>query len=116
MPYQPKRPFEAQFFGPALIGACLAVVLSVPVAAYVAAIIGDTYEVRATVYGLFIGWAFIGAVCILLEHSALSKKHHFRPHSSLVCFCLAMALSAVGRKDETLKLAEHISNAKTEMP
>lgn len=48
--------------------------LSVPVAAYVAAIIGDTYEVRATVYGLFIGWAFIGAVCIFARTFRSEQK------------------------------------------
>lgn len=74
MPQQPKRPFEEQFFGPALIGACLAVVLSVPAAAFVAAAVGDTYEVRATVYGLFLGWAFIGAICIFIRTFRAERK------------------------------------------
>lgn len=59
-PHKPK----GAFFGPALAGACLAVVMSVPAAAYTAAFLGNTYEKRAMIYGFFLLWAVIGAVVI----------------------------------------------------
>ena len=45
----------------AIIGACLAVVASVPAAAYLASLFGDTYTVRATVYCSLLLWACAGA-------------------------------------------------------
>lgn len=68
MPQQPKKSGPSgQFFGPALVGACLAVVLSVPAAAYTAAWIGDTYTKRALIYSAFLLWAFCGAAVIFAK-------------------------------------------------
>ena len=68
MPQQPKKIGPSgQFFGPALVGACLAVVLSVPAAAYTAAWIGDTYTKRALIYSAFLLWAFCGAAVIFAK-------------------------------------------------
>lgn len=50
--------------GPALIGACLAVVASVPLAAYVGSLFGDTYQARALTYCGLLLWAVIGAISI----------------------------------------------------
>lgn len=55
------------FLGPALAGACIAVILSVPAAAWTARLIGDTYEVRATVYCCFLLWVVCGAVCVFMR-------------------------------------------------
>lgn len=63
-----------QFFGPSLIGACLAVIASIPVAAYLAAILGDTYNVRVAVYCSLLLWAVIGAVSIFLVTQKSEQK------------------------------------------
>ena len=66
-PRHPPKNTGGQFFGPALVGACLAVVLSVPAAAFVAASIGDSYEMRALIYSIFLLWALIGAITIFAK-------------------------------------------------
>lgn len=53
--------------GPALLGAALAVILSVPLAAVVAAQLSDTYETRALVYTGFLLWAVVGAVVVFMR-------------------------------------------------
>ncbi|MGN1209054.1 MAG: hypothetical protein ACI4SV_02030 [Duodenibacillus sp.] len=55
----------------AIIGACLAVIASVPAAAFLASLFGDTYTVRATVYCSLLLWACVGAGVIfyLTRHS-----------------------------------------------
>ncbi len=55
------------FFGPALIGACLAVVMSVPAAAYLGAAFGDTYNMRVLIYCGLLLWSIIGAISIFLS-------------------------------------------------
>lgn len=75
MSLAPQKPNNGRkpagsFFGPALAGACLAVVLSVPAAAYTAAFLGDTYEKRALIYGLFLLWAVVGAIVIFWKTHA----------------------------------------------
>lgn len=55
------------FFGSALAGACSAVVLSVPVAAWTARLLGDSYESRVTVYGCFLLWVIAGAVSVFIR-------------------------------------------------
>lgn len=58
---------EPSFFGNALIGACCAVGTSVPVSAYLAAFIGDSYQVRVIVYGLILLWVISGAITIFFK-------------------------------------------------
>ena len=55
------------FFGNALIGACCAIALSVPVSAYLAAFLGDTYKVRVMVYGVILLWVICGAISIFFK-------------------------------------------------
>ena len=59
-----QHPNKGSFFGPALVGACLGVVLCVPMAAYCAAWLGDTYQRRALIYCGFLLWCVIGAVVV----------------------------------------------------
>lgn len=61
------HPSNGNFLGPALAGACIAVVLSVPTAAWTARIIGDTYEVRAIVYCSFLLWVVCGAIYVFVQ-------------------------------------------------
>lgn len=51
---------------PALTGACLGLILSIPMAALLASLFGDTYEVRSTIYLLVLLWCVIGAVNVYL--------------------------------------------------
>ncbi|MFU0842100.1 MAG: hypothetical protein ACFWTZ_05755 [Burkholderia sp.] len=62
-----KPPRPEQFFGPALAGACLGVILCIPIAAYTAAWLGDTYERRALVYCVLLLWCVAGAVTIFAK-------------------------------------------------
>ena len=55
------------FFGNALIGACLAILTSVPVSAYIAGFIGDDYQTRVLIYGGFLLWVISGAICIFFR-------------------------------------------------
>lgn len=71
---QPPNKKKGEFFGPALVGACLAVVLSVPTAAIVAAWLGDTYEKRALVYCIFLLWALVGAILIFAKTYRYESK------------------------------------------
>ena len=59
MSFQGPHNQPNQFFGPALAGACIAVVLSVPAAALTAAVFGSTYKIRALIYCTFLLWAVI---------------------------------------------------------
>lgn len=63
------------FLGPALIGACLAVVLSIPIAAYVAAFIGDTYNTRALLYLSMLSWISIGSITLFFK-TRRAESHH----------------------------------------
>lgn len=54
------------FFGAALLGACLAVVASVPAAAFLAAAFGDTYNTRVLIYAGLLLWAVVGAISIFV--------------------------------------------------
>ncbi len=66
-----------QYFGAALLGACLAVVTSVPAAAFLAAFFGDTYNMRVLIYGGLLLWAVVGAITIFL----LTKDAQGKPMS-----------------------------------
>lgn len=63
----PGSPGRGRFFGPALVGACTAVILSVPAAAWTARLLGDTYSVRAAIYCGFLLWVVCGAVCVFMR-------------------------------------------------
>ena len=65
---------EYPFFGNALIGACCAIAASVPVSAYVASFIGDSYEVRVMVYGAILLWVISGAITIFFKTYKSEKK------------------------------------------
>ncbi len=65
---------ESPFFGNALIGACCAIAASVPVSAYVASFIGDSYEVRVMVYGAILLWVISGAITIFFKTYKSEKK------------------------------------------
>lgn len=60
-----------------MLGACLAVVTSVPAAAFLAAALGSTYNTRVIIYGGLLLWAVIGAISIFI----LTKEARDRPMS-----------------------------------
>ena len=55
------------FLGNALIGACCAILLSVPLSAYLASFLGDSYLIRVWVYGGFLLWVIAGAISIFFR-------------------------------------------------
>ncbi len=55
---------KKNFFGPSLVGACLAVIASIPIAAWTAAFFGDSYNTRVLIYSALLFWSVIGAICI----------------------------------------------------
>ena len=73
---------EPTFLGNALIGACCAIGASVPLSAYIASFIGETYQIRVWVYGLTLLWVISGAITIFFktyrsEHKGLSLRFIF---------------------------------------
>ena len=83
---------ESPFFGNALIGACCAIAASVPVSAYVASFIGDSYEVRVMVYGAILLWVISGAITIFFKTYKSEKKRLFIK----VSYCCGSPLSGCG--------------------
>lgn len=55
------------YLGNALIGACIAILLSIPLSSYIASFLGDTYLVRVWIYGLFLLWVISGAITIFFR-------------------------------------------------
>ena len=51
-------------FGAPLVGVCVAVLVSVPISAFLAGAVGDTYEARVAVYGGLLLWIIAGAVSV----------------------------------------------------
>lgn len=52
----------------------MAIVASVPAAAYLSAALGDTYKVRATVYCILLLWSVIGATLIFIVTRSSKQK------------------------------------------
>ncbi len=70
------------FFGAPLVGVCLAVLISVPLSAFLAGALGDTYNTRVAVYGGLLLWIVAGAVSVFIlsresTRSYLSLKWFF---------------------------------------
>lgn len=65
---------EPSFFGNALIGACCAIGTSVPISAYIADFLGNTYLVRVFVYGLILLWVICGAIAIFFKTYKAERK------------------------------------------
>ena len=89
-------------FGSALAGACIAVVLSVPAAAFAASLLGDTYRVRALIYCGFLFWAVAGAVVVYLrtwrsEREPLSATRILLWFASVWLWPLLLAGAALAR-------------------
>ncbi|MBO7173450.1 MAG: hypothetical protein J6V64_03855 [Burkholderiaceae bacterium] len=66
---------KPSFLGNALIGACCAILLSVPLSAYIASFLGDTYQIRVWVYGGFLLWAIAGAMTIFFRTYKGENSH-----------------------------------------
>lgn len=62
------------FFGAALLGACLAVVASIPASAFLAAAFGDTYNSRVLIYGGLLLWVVVGAISIFILTKDAEEK------------------------------------------
>ena len=74
MSLQHPNPERGTFFGPALIGACLGIILSIPIAAYCAAWLGDTYHRRALIYCAFLLWCVVGAIIVFRKTYRAEKQ------------------------------------------
>lgn len=77
--HAPQKQQQQNSFASALLGSVLAVILSVPAAAYTAAFLGDTYEIRVTIYCLFLLWAIIGSILLF----SLTYKSTTQPTNSI---------------------------------
>lgn len=55
---------KPSFLGAPLAGVCLAVIVSVPLSAFLASFCGDTYNARVAVYGGLLLWIVVGAVSV----------------------------------------------------
>ncbi|MDO5530436.1 hypothetical protein [Sutterella sp.] len=94
---------KGQFFGPALAGVCIAVVLSVPAAAFTARFLGDNYNTRALVYCCFLLWVVCGAVAVFMktwksEESRLTLPRILLWFLSVWLWPLLLAASALSRR------------------
>lgn len=54
----------SRYFGAPLVGVCVAVLVSVPISAFLAGAVGDTYEARVAVYGGLLLWIVAGAASV----------------------------------------------------
>lgn len=77
------------FVGPALVGACLAVVTSVPVAAFLGSAAGDTYQMRALIYCGLLLWSVVGAVSIFCITYRSEKRQSLSAGYILLWFASA---------------------------
>jgi hypothetical protein len=50
--------------GASIVGACLAVISSIPLTAYLGALFGETYNMRVAIYGGLLLWVVVGAISI----------------------------------------------------
>ena len=76
-----------EFFGAPLAGASLAVIVSVPLTAWLGSCFGDTYNTRVAIYGGLLLWAIVGAVSTYLVTRKSLAKFSFR--NFLLCFASA---------------------------
>ena len=90
MSLQRPNPDKDPFFGPALVGACLGVILSIPIAAFCAAWLGDTYQRRALIYCAFLLWCVVGAI-VVFRKTYLGEKQHLSLRKILQ-WCLSLWL------------------------
>ena len=67
MPFLAPQNGKPTIYGSTLIGACLGVIFSIPIAALTAASFNTSYELRALVYCCFLLWVVIGAIIIFLK-------------------------------------------------
>lgn len=69
-----------RLIGASIIGACLAVISSIPLTAYLGSLFGDTYNMRVAIYGGLLLWVVVGAIsifCITYKNpnQQLSLRH-----------------------------------------
>lgn len=81
-----RRPSnQSPFILPALIGVCMGIISSIPVAAYTASLIGDTYERRATAYCLLLGWCVLGGILLFFKTYRSTSQTITLPKIGLWC-------------------------------
>lgn len=73
--YNQKPTFGAN----SLIGACIALLISLPIASLIGAYFGSTYNYRVLIYCCILGWNIVGALTIFIrtyknESSSLSFR------------------------------------------
>ncbi|WP_370825539.1 hypothetical protein [Parasutterella excrementihominis] len=82
-----------------LVGAAIAVLIALPIAAWVGSFIGDSYTARATAYILILAWSVLGAgiLCFITRNSTKPVTN------SLDHQCLGLADSAFGLLAKKIK-------------
>lgn len=71
-------------------GIALGMVCSVPIAAYLASWLGDTYQVRVWIYGGLLLWCIIGAIVVF--RFAMSRKSAPLSLLRVIQWCLSLWL------------------------
>ena len=72
----------SRYFGAPLVGVCVAVLVSVPISAFLAGTVGQTYEARVAIYGGLLLWIIAGATSVFFiskdsERCTLSIRWFF---------------------------------------
>jgi len=67
-----------QNFALTLVGAAIAVLLAIPLAALIGSFAGDSYTSRATAYILVLSWAVAGAISLIFVVGKSTKKPNGR--------------------------------------
>ena len=85
-----------------LVGAAIAVLIALPIAAWVGSFIGDSYTARATAYILILAWSVLGAgiLCFITRNSTKPDRCLL---NSLDHQCLGLADSAFGLLAKKIK-------------
>lgn len=86
-----------------LVGAAIAVLIALPIAAWVGSFIGDSYTARATAYILILAWSVLGARNTLFHYPKFDQTCDRCLLNSLDHQCLGLADSAFGLLAKKIK-------------
>ena len=68
--HKPPKPL----LPPALVGICLGMILSIPIAALLARYFGDTYHIRVWIYGGILLWCILGSIVVFTKTYKLEQQ------------------------------------------
>ena len=74
---------QEPFFLPALLGACISIIVCIPLASFAARSLASTYDDRVLIYCTFLFWCILGALLLF-------KKTYRSPNQSVTLKKLAL--------------------------